>query len=111
MMLRRWTSWVLQALSGLLLLVLLGVHLTVNHFAAGGLLTYQQVVAYLSNPWVLGLEIVFLATVIYHALAGVRAMLFDLGVGRRAARQITTALVLLGLLMLAYGLWLFAQIV
>jgi len=111
MMLRRWTSWVLQALSGLLLLVLLGVHLTVNHFAAGGLLTYQQVVAYLSHPLVLALEIIFLAVVVFHALAGVRAMLLDVGVSERTRRRGTVLLVLLGLAMIAYGLWLFYVIV
>ncbi len=110
-MLLRWTSWAWQAVSGLVLLVVIGVHLVVNHFAAGGLLTYQQVVAYLSNPWVLGLETVFLVTVVFHALAGVRAMVLDLGVAEKAARRLTAVLVLLGVLMVAYGLWLFAQIV
>ncbi len=108
---RRLNTWVWQALSGLLLVVLLAVHLIVNHFAAGGLLTYQQVVAYLSNPWVLGLEILFLATVIFHALAGVRALVLDTGVSAKTARAVTAVLVVLGLLLFGYGVWLFAAIV
>ncbi|HFC08926.1 MAG TPA: hypothetical protein ENJ54_03565 [Chloroflexi bacterium] len=108
---RRLNTWVWQALSGLLLVVLLAVHLIVNHFAAGGLLTYQQVVDYLSNPWVLTLEILFLATVIFHALAGVRALVLDSGVSAKTARGVTVALTLLGLLLFGYGLWLFAAIV
>lgn len=108
---RRLNTWVWQALSGLLLVVLLGVHLIVNHFVAGGLLTYQQVVDYLSNPWVLALEILFLATVIFHALAGVRALVLDSGVSAKTARGVTLALTLLGLVLLGYGLWLFAVIV
>ncbi len=108
---RRLNTWVWQALSGLLLVVLLAVHLIINHFAAGGLLTYQQVVDYLSNPWVLTLEILFLATVIFHALAGVRALVLDSGVSAKTARGVTIALTLLGLLLFGYGLWLFAAIV
>ena len=109
MALRR--TWIWQALSGLLLVVLLGVHLIVNHFAAGGLLTYQQVVAYLSNPVVLALEIVFLATVIFHAVAGVRALVLDSGISEGAARGVTVVLALVGIAMFAYGLWLFSVIV
>lgn len=109
MALRR--TWIWQALSGLLLVVLLGVHLIVNHFAAGGLLTYQQVVAYLSNPVVLALEIVFLATVIFHAVAGVRALVLDSGISEEAARGVTVVLALVGIAMFAYGLWLFSIIV
>ncbi len=108
---RRLNTWVWQALSGLLLVVLLAVHLIINHFAAGGLLTYQQVVDYLSNPWVLTLEILFLATVIFHALAGVRALVLDSGVSAKTVRGVTIALTLLGLLLFGYGLWLFAAIV
>ena len=110
-MLRRWTSWVWQAVSGLVLLVVLGVHLVVNHFASGGLLTYQQVVAYLSNPGVLALEILFLATVVFHALAGVRALVLDSGVSAKTAREVTIGLTVLGLLLFGYGLWLFSEIV
>lgn len=110
-MLQRWNAWVWQALSGVLLLVLLSVHLVVNHFAAGGLLTYRQISAYLAHPGVLALETTFLAVVIFHALAGVRAIVFDLGVSGRMARWVTAALVALGLALFGYGLWLFAAIV
>ena len=109
MALRR--MWIWQALSGFLLVVLLAVHLVANHFAAGGLLTYQQVVAYLSHPAVLALEILFLATVVFHALAGVRALVLDRGVSRKTARGVTAALVVVGVLLVGYGLWLFAVIV
>ena len=108
---RRLQTWIWQALSGLLLVVLLAVHLIVNHFAAGGLLTYREVVAYLSNPGVLALEILFLATVVFHALAGVRALVLDSGVSAGTARGVTIGLTVLGALLFGYGLWLFSVIV
>ena len=44
-------GWFVQAGSGLLLLLLLGLHLVANHFVVpGGLQTYADVERYLSNP-------------------------------------------------------------
>ena len=103
--------WWLQAVSGVLLVVLLGVHLFVNHFLADGLLTYDGIVAYLRHPWALALESLFLVTVVAHALAGVRALVLDWGVSPAAARRITRGLLVLGAAAVAYGLWLFAQVV
>ena len=103
--------WWLQALSGVLLVVLLGVHLFVNHFLAGGLLTYAAIAAYLRQPWALALEILFLLTVVTHALVGVRALVLDWGVSPAAERHITRGFAVLGAAAVAYGLWLFSRIV
>jgi succinate dehydrogenase cytochrome b556 subunit len=104
-------AWLLQAFSGLLLIVLLLLHMVAQHFAAAGLLTYQGVVAYLSNPLVFAMETVFLATVLFHALAGVRAILFDLGLAPAKERLTTLTLVVLGSLLFLYGLFLTWSIV
>ena len=104
------TQWLWQAFSGLLLVFLLALHLTVNHFAAGGLLTYEDIVAYLAQPWVRVLETLFLLTVTYHALAGVRGILPDLNLTTAAARRLTLGLTVLGVLICAYGLWLFTTL-
>lgn len=103
--------WIGQALSGVLLVVLLGVHLLANHFLAGGLMTYGQVRAYLSNPWVLTLEVLFLVTVTYHALLGVRALVLDLGLSPRAIKRMDTILLIFGLFIVGYGLWIFSTLV
>ncbi len=100
-------AWVGQAVSGVLLFFLLGLHLYANHFMAHGLLTYADVVAYLANPLILTLEVLFLATVIYHALAGVRALALDWGLSSPQARTLTRFLVLLGVALFVYGVWLF----
>ena len=56
--------WLLQAGSGVALLLLLGGHLVANHFVVpGGLRTYQDVVAYLAHPFAFAWEIVFLVVV------------------------------------------------
>ena len=105
-------SWILQAFTGVMLVVLLGLHMVVQHFVvAGGLRNYQQVAAYLSNPFLFLLEVSFLIIVTWHALLGVRAILLDLGLKPSSERKWTAALTIVGLITVAYGIWLSATIV
>ena len=105
-------SWILQAFTGALLLILLGLHMFVQHFVVeGGLRNYQQVVEYLSNPFVFLLEIAFLIVVTWHALLGVRAILLDLGLKPATERKLSTTLTIIGVAAIAYGIWLSATIV
>lgn len=101
-----------QALSGAALLALLTIHMIAQHFVvAGGLRRYQDVVDWLSNPIVVAIELAFLVFVTWHALLGVRAIVFDFGPSRRAARVINWALVVVGVATVAYGAWLVMTIV
>lgn len=105
-------SWILQAMTGLLLLVLLGLHMVAQHFMVeGGLRDYAAVVEWLSNPFIFLIEIVFLIVVTWHALLGVRAVVFDLGLKPQTERRVDVALTVLGIITVAYGLWLSATIV
>ena len=105
-------SWIWQAVTGALLVVLLGLHMVVQHFVVrGGLRNYHDVVVYLSNPFIFLLEIAFLIIVTWHALLGVRAILLDLGLKPRTERKWTTVLAIIGVIIVAYGIWLSATIV
>ncbi len=105
-------SWILQAFTGILLVVLLGLHMVVQHFVVvGGLRRYQQVVQYISNPFLFLLEIAFLIIVTWHALLGVRAILLDLGLKPATERKVTAVLWIVGVIIVAYGVWLSATIV
>ncbi len=97
--------WGLQALSGLLLLLLLGSHMVAQHFLVkGGLRTYADVVAYLRNPWVRLWEALFLLVVTLHAMLGLRAIALDLGIAHRGRRWVEGVLLVVGLGILGYGL-------
>jgi len=99
--------WLVQALSGLVLAVLLFLHLTANHFIVkGGLQTYQDVVSYLSNPLIFVLEVIFLIAVTIHALLGVRAIILEIGLTRRFIPVIDRVLQGLGFMIIGYGFWL-----
>jgi succinate dehydrogenase cytochrome b556 subunit len=104
-------AWIFQVISGALLLFLLGVHIVTQHFVVkGGLRDYAQVVSYLSNPAVLAIESLFVIVLIWHAMLGLRAVLFDFGFGHRGQAVITWGVAILGAVTAAYSFWLIATI-
>ena len=43
--------WIVQAITGLLLILLLGLHMIAHHFVVeGGLRNFEEVIDYVSNP-------------------------------------------------------------
>lgn len=104
--------WLLKILTGILLVVLLGIHLVVNHFVSeNGLLTYADVVAYYQNPIIPIMEICFLAAVVSHSLIGLRGIILDLNPSRSLLKIIDVVLVLGGVSVVIYGIWLVTVIV
>ena len=102
-------SWFATTLSGIALLVLLGVHMVANHFvvdSVGGLRSYHQVLEYISHPAIFTTESIFLLFVTVHAMLGVRGVLLDLDPAPRTQRWIDVGLIVLGLATLAYGYFL-----
>ena len=101
------STWYWQVLTGIALLVLLGLHFIANHFiAAGGIRDFADVVSYLRNPIVLVLEVLFLIVVATHAMLGVRAIVIDFGIPSQAEKRLSQVLTVIGVLTVAYGLWL-----
>jgi succinate dehydrogenase hydrophobic anchor subunit len=99
--------WLVQALSGLLLVLLLGLHMVAHHFVVeGGLRNFAEVIAYISDPVIFFLEVLFLLVVTPHALLGLRAIILDLSPSARAQRAADWALAAVGVVAIAYGLWL-----
>jgi succinate dehydrogenase hydrophobic anchor subunit len=90
-----------------LLLVLLTVHMVAQHFVVeGGLRTYGDVIAWIRNPVVFAVEALLLICVTWHGIAGVHAVLLDLGLRGRAERIAARALGYVMVATIAYGLWL-----
>jgi succinate dehydrogenase cytochrome b556 subunit len=105
-------AFVGQVASGAALIVLLGLHMIAQHFVVPtGLRYYEDVIAWLANPVVVVLEVLFLLFVTYHAMLGVRAILFDFGFAERTERRITAALWVVGVVTIVYGVVLFAAII
>lgn len=99
--------WLIKIVTGLLVVILLLVHFIVNHFLAdGALLSYDDVIAYFSNPWIIFMEISFLVIVIVHGLTGLRSVILDLNLPYKAMRITDWLLTILGAASICYGIWL-----
>jgi len=100
-------AWLAQVVSGVLLLVLLTMHMVAQHFmVSGGLRTYDQVIDWIRNPVVFVVEALLLVCVTWHGIAGVHAIMLDLGLRGRAERIAARVLLDLAVVTILYGLWL-----
>lgn len=102
------TAWLIKIVTGPLLVVLLLVHLIVNHYtgSANGLMSYEDVIAYFSNPWIVAMEIIFLASVVTHSLLGLRGVILDLHPSQRAMSMVNILMWVVGIGSVVYGIWL-----
>jgi succinate dehydrogenase hydrophobic anchor subunit len=99
--------WLLQVISGALLIAVLGLHMFAHHFVVeGGLRDFQDVLAYVANPLILVIELIFLVVVTLHAMLGLRAILLDLGPSAKAERTINIVLAVIGVGAAGYGVYL-----
>ncbi len=104
--------WLIKIITGPLLVILLGIHLVVNHFIGQtGLLTYADVIAYFQNPIIPVMEIAFLVTVVTHSLIGLRSIILDLQPSRAVLQVLDWILGIVGLASIVYGVWLTLVIV
>lgn len=104
--------WLLKITSGVLILVILVIHLIVNHFTApSGLLSYAEVVAYYQNPLIPIMEGFFLVFVVVHSLLGLRSILLDLKPSRTLLSVIDSVLTLFGAAAIIYGIFLLLAVV
>jgi succinate dehydrogenase hydrophobic anchor subunit len=99
--------WIVQAITGLLLILLLGLHMIAHHFIVeGGLRNFDQVIEYISHPVIFALEVLFLVVVTPHAMLGLQSILMDLGPSPKAERNIRWIVRILTILIIVYGVWL-----
>jgi succinate dehydrogenase / fumarate reductase cytochrome b subunit len=100
-----------QIASGVALLVLVTLHLVAQHLVVPTGLRYaEDVVTGLRSPVMLAMEIAVLVFVAYHALAGVRVVLADIGFSLRTEERIVRILGIVWIGTIVYGVALFAAI-
>lgn len=100
-------SWVMQRVTAVLVGVLIAVHIWILHFTAeatsGSPVTFDAVQQRMNSPWYAALDMLLLASLMYHALNGVRAVLLDWGVGVKSEKVLTGTLLALGIILTGYG--------
>jgi len=104
--------WLAKLVTGVLVFTVILVHIIVNHLVAeGGLMSFADVVAYLSNPWIAFMESFFLVIVVTHSLLGTRSILLDLNPRAGVLKTIDWGFSILGVVSIVYGIWLIRTIV
>jgi succinate dehydrogenase hydrophobic anchor subunit len=104
--------WFVQAGLGIALVVLLAIHLIVNHWAAPqGLLSYADVIRYYDVAGIAWMESIFLIVVTGHCLLGLHGILLDLNLRPNLTRTFTLLLILAGGMAIVYGVWLIWTVV
>lgn len=76
-----WWAWFLQRLTGVALVGYLFLHILVISTVQAGEDAFDNVLIVLQKPFFVVLDLFLIAAVLYHALNGVRVLLFDLGIG------------------------------
>jgi len=101
--------WLIKIVTGPLLVIVLGLHFTVNHYLgslSSGLMTHADVIRYFQNPIIVAIEILFLVTVVTHSLIGLRGIVLDMNPSRNILNIVTWLFAALGVLSIGYGIWL-----
>ncbi|HZQ38531.1 MAG TPA: hypothetical protein VFD32_21575 [Dehalococcoidia bacterium] len=112
--------WFLQRFTGVVLVVLMFVHIAVNHFGNldkdlskggsrnGDLIRFQDVAYRLDHVaitwlwWIV--DVSLLAFVLFHGFNGIRNIAIDMGITGRTERVVTGFLTLVGLVGLVFGI-------
>ena len=97
--------WFSQAGLGILLVILLGIHIIVNHWVAPqGLFSHADVIRYYEVPGIAWMEVFFLIVVTVHCLLGLQSILFDLNLPSNIKTGLTWLLIILGTTIVLYGI-------
>jgi succinate dehydrogenase cytochrome b556 subunit len=99
-------AWILQRLSAVLLFLLLGTHLAVLHYVSENLtINFAGVAMRMKILLYLIVDGGLLSVGLYHALNGLRAVLFDFNFGESGRRAITYTLLVAGVAFLLWGMY------
>jgi succinate dehydrogenase / fumarate reductase, cytochrome b subunit len=82
-------AWILFRVSGLVLLAYLFVHVwVISQGRLGGEVELDDLLKSFDTPFLVFLDLMLVAALMYHALNGVRVVLMDLGVGIRRHKAV-----------------------
>jgi succinate dehydrogenase cytochrome b556 subunit len=100
-----WT-WLLQRVSGLLLLFYLFLHLWILHYSnLPDKATFDSILMRLQSPFFLIFDLMLLALVIFHGLNGLRVIIIDFGIDTRTQKIVFILLMLMGVSMFLFGVY------
>lgn len=97
-------SWFFQAVSGLFMVFFVGVHLYLAHINFGNPIAFfRAVLINMHNPWWLLFYISFTWIVTYHALNGVKGIVYDMEIKENTKKFVSYGLIVLYFVTVIYG--------
>ena len=106
--------WTWHVLAGLVIVVLLGLHMTIMHLdvsvgvfnpADPHPIEWGNVVARARQGFFLVSYVVLLGAALFHGLYGLRNILFELGLGTGAKKGVSALLTVGGVALFVFGAW------
>lgn len=104
--------WLLQLVTGVVLIALLGLHMIAIHLetilgffglGAGEALAYASVMERAASSSWTWFYIIFLALALYHGLYGLRTIILELSLSRTAGTVVTVLLLAIGIIAFSFG--------
>ncbi len=102
-------AWLFQMITAIFMVFFLGVHLIIAHAYGLNNILFQKILERLQDPWWQAFYIVFIISVTYHALNGLRGIILDMGVKRIKLINIIFWIVAIGTII--YAVWLLFSII
>lgn len=109
--------WILQRITGVVLVVLMAIHIVVNHFGNldkvgktingvnhSDLIIFNDVAYRLSMAFWWVIDVALLVFVLFHGFNGIRNIALDMGLTDRAEKAVTAVLVVVGVIGFGFGL-------
>lgn len=99
-------SWILQRVTAVLVIVTLAIHLIFTHIIGIGDISFNTIGERLIHAGFIAVDIILLASAIFHAFNGFRLVLMDYWFSSRTrAMALSIVLWVVGLAAMAYGTW------
>ncbi len=106
-------AWLLQRITGLVIAAYLFLHIFVvsSSVFSSDRSTFDTLLGTLESPFFIVVDLLLLAVVLYHAMNGIRVLLFDVGIGVRSQKQIFWGIILVSVILEAAAVYLLAPLV
>lgn len=101
-------AWLFQLITALFMVFFLGVHLVLMHAYGISNILIQAILERLQDPWWKAFYIVFVISIAYHGLNGLRGIILDLGI--KKVKVINAIFWVVAIITIAYGIWLLFNI-
>jgi len=96
-------SWVLQRISGIVLVVLMIGHYILMHYSPESGKSYEAVLARMSFSWYRIIDLVFVTLGMYHGLNGIWGIFRDFDLKPWLKISVVTILIVLGIAFISWG--------